>query len=166
MSGKRAQSAWKDQQFAVAVLEPDGPRALAHTGSDTLAWAGARSAGGVSVQGNILRGAEVVDVAFSAFHASDGSPDLAERIMRALEAGNEAGGDNRCPFESPALAAFIAVAGPDETPGTDPSLYLAAPRFFGIPGILKHIATGYRPDPDEPTPVVALRAKLDAARSC
>jgi uncharacterized Ntn-hydrolase superfamily protein len=163
-SGRLGQSAWKDQQFGVAVLEADGPRALAHTGDETLAWAGSRSAGGVSVQGNILRGKEVVDVAFQAFHSGEGAPDLAERIMRALEAGNAAGGDNRCPFDCPALAAFIAVAGPDERAGADPSLYLAAPRFFGLPAILKHMALGYRRDPADPPPVAALRAKLDAAR--
>jgi uncharacterized Ntn-hydrolase superfamily protein len=163
-SGRLGQSAWKDQQFAVALLDASGPRALAHTGRETLAWAGSRNAGGVSVQGNILRGPEVVDVAFQAFHAEEGAPDLAERIMRALEAGNAAGGDNRCPFDCPALAAFIAVAGPDERPGADPSLYLAAPRFFGLPSILKHMALGYRRNPDDPPPVPALRAKLDAAR--
>jgi uncharacterized Ntn-hydrolase superfamily protein len=163
-SGKLGQSAWKDQQFGVAVLEPE-PRALAHTGDATLAWAGSRAAGAVSVQGNILRGPEVVDVALAAFLSQDGSPDLAERIMRALEAGNEAGGDHRCPFECPALAAFIAVAGPDENPGDDPSLYLAAPKFFGIKGILKHAAMGYERDPEDPSPVPALREKFDAARA-
>lgn len=162
-SGKFGQPAWKDQQFGVAVLEPE-PRALAHTGDANLAWAGSKAAGAVSVQGNILRGPEVVDVALAAFLSEEGSPDLAERILRALEAGNEAGGDNRCPFECPALAAFIAVAGPDEDPADDPSLYLAAPRFFGLKGILKHAAVGYERDPAEPSPVIGLREKFDAAR--
>ena len=161
-SGKLGQSAWKDQQFGVAVLEEPSPRALAHTGNETLVWAGSKSAGGVSVQGNILRGAEVVDVAFAAFHSDEGSPDLAERIMRALEAGGEAGGDNRCPFDCPALAAFIAVAGPDEPTSGEPSLYLVAPRSFGIKGVLEHSVVPYVPDPDAPSPVVALREKFDA----
>ena len=162
-SGKFGQSAWKDQQFGVAVLEPE-PRALAHTGDATLAWAGSRAAGAVSVQGNILRGPEVVDVALAAFLSEEGRPDLAERIMRALEAGNEAGGDRRCPFECPALAAFIAVAGPDENPRDAPSLYLAAPKFFGIKGVLKHTALGYTRDPADPTPVAALREKFNNIR--
>lgn len=163
-SGKYAQSAWKHQQFGVAVLEPE-PRALAHTGDANLAWAGSRAAGAVSVQGNILRGPEVVDVALAAFLSEEGSPDLAERIMRALEAGNEAGGDSRCPFECPCLAAFIAVTGPDENPKDDPSLYLAAPKLFGIQGIVKHMALGYERDPAMPPPVAHLREKLDAARA-
>lgn len=163
-SGKLGQSAWKVQQFAVAMLEP-GPRAIAHTGDATVAWAGSRAASTVSVQGNILRGREVVDGALDAFLSDEGTPDLAERIMRALEAGNEAGGDHRCPVACPALAAFIAVAGPDENPRDDPSLYLAAPRFFGIKQILRHTALGYERDPADPPPVVALRGKLDAARA-
>ena len=162
-SGRYGQSAWKDQQFGVAVLEPE-PRALAHTGDATLAWAGSRATSTVSVQGNILRGREVVDVALADFQSNEGTPDLAERIMRALEAGNEAGGDHRCPFECPALAAFIAVAGPDENLRDDPSLYLAAPRFFGIRGILRHTAIGYTRDPADPSPVTALRQKFEAAR--
>ncbi|MEE2674091.1 MAG: DUF1028 domain-containing protein [Myxococcota bacterium] len=163
-SGRNGQSAWKDQQFGVAVLEPE-PRAIAHTGDATLAWAGSRATSAVSVQGNILRGREVVDVAMAAFQSDEGTPDLAERIMRALEAGNEAGGDNRCPFECPALAAFIAVAGPDESPHDDPSLYLAAPKFFGIEGVVRHATQGYARDPADPPPVAALRAQFDVVRS-
>jgi uncharacterized Ntn-hydrolase superfamily protein len=166
-SGRFGLSAWKDQQFAVAVLDPE-PRARAHTGSDTVAWAGSRGAQAVSVQGNMLRGAEVVDVTLAAFASEDLAdgrpPDLAERIVRGLEAGASVGGDNRCPFDCPALTAFVAVARPDEDPDEDPDLYLVAPRAFGLKGALRHSMIPYQPGPDDPSPITALRAMLDAKR--
>jgi len=165
-SGRFGMSAFEDQQFAVAVLDPE-PRVLAHTGTRTVAWSGSRGAPAVSVQGNMLRGPEVVDVALAAF-ASEGptetghAPDLAERILRGLEAGAAVGGDNRCPFECPALTAFLAVAKPDETEGEDPALYLVAPRAFGLKGALRHSLAPYRPEPNGPSPLQTLRARLDA----
>ncbi len=168
-SGRFGLSEWKDQQFAVAVLDPE-PCALAHTGDDTVAWSGSRGAQAVSVQGNMLRGAEVVEVALAAFASEDpmaGSrpPDLAERIVRGLEAGAGAGGDNRCPFDCPCLTAFVAVARPDEEDADDPALYCVAPKVFGLKGALKHSLVPYRPDPNDPTPTAALRAMLEATRA-
>ncbi len=47
----------------------------------------------VSVAGNMLAGAAVLDQTLSAFEAAAGS--LAERLLTALEAGEAAGGDKR-----------------------------------------------------------------------
>jgi hypothetical protein len=71
-----------------------------------------------SVQGNILTGAAVLDQAASAFEAD--ACDLAERLMRALEAGAEHGqGDSRCTGAGiPSDSAFIEVDRPDETAGS------------------------------------------------
>ena len=88
-AGQHGLSEWSTQQFAVAALAP-APRALVHTGSDTDAWAGSRQARAVSVQGNLIRGPEVLDLCLAAFLSDDGQPDLAERMMRGLEAGGEA----------------------------------------------------------------------------
>ncbi len=166
-SGRFGLSAWEQQQIGVATLDPE-PRSRAHTGADTDAWAGARGAPAVSVQGNMLRGGEVVDCALAAFASEDPAhgrpPDLAERILRGLEAGAEAGGDNRCPFECPALTAFLCVARPDEDPEADPVLYHVAPRAFGLKGALRHSLHPYRPAADAPSPIALLRSWLDATR--
>ena len=76
----------------VGMVDRNG-QAAAHTGSGTQAWAGHRTGDGVSVQGNILVGPEVVDHMLRAFQAASGP--LAERLLVALEAGEQAGGDRR-----------------------------------------------------------------------
>lgn len=63
------------------------------TGSACLAWAGARSGPNYTVQGNILAGPEVVDAMATAFESTGG--ELATRMVAALAAGQEAGGDVR-----------------------------------------------------------------------
>jgi uncharacterized Ntn-hydrolase superfamily protein len=76
----------------VGVVDKDG-NAAAYTGNATSAWAGHKTAPYVSVQGNILTGAEVVDSMFSVFQRTEGP--LGERLLMALEAGEAAGGDKR-----------------------------------------------------------------------
>jgi len=76
----------------VGIVDNDG-KSAAHTGENTLAWAGHKTAPFVSVQGNILTGPEVVDSMFTVFQRTEGP--LAERLLRALEAGENAGGDKR-----------------------------------------------------------------------
>jgi uncharacterized Ntn-hydrolase superfamily protein len=164
VSGRNGLSAWRDQQMAVALLTPK-PMALAHTGADAMPWAGAHTQGPVSVQGNILRGPEVVDAAFEAFHDDTDAPDLALRILRALEAGGAAGGDSRCPRDCPATTAFLAVAGPAEINAEEPALFLVAPRAFGIEGAIEHAQNPRQPDPGDPSPTVALRRMLEEARA-
>ena len=56
-------------------------------------WAGHKKGKNYSAQGNILTGPEVVDGMAAAFEKTEGS--LAERLVAALEAGQEAGGDSR-----------------------------------------------------------------------
>lgn len=103
------------RQYGVVVLDTTP---AAFTGSDTHDWAGHRQGRGVSVQGNILRGPEVVEHALAAFEAAPpGCPwTLADRLMLALEAGAARGGDGRCSAEQAALAAALRVA----LPGDDP----------------------------------------------
>jgi len=163
-AGQHGLSEWSLQQFAVAVLDPE-PRVWAHTGSETTAWAGSREAGHVSVQGNMIRGPEVLDVSLAAFLSNDGSPDLSERIMRGLEAGGQVGGDNRCPFECPAMTAFLEVAGPEEQSPEEPALFLVAPRRYSLEDVVELSARTPMPDPGDTSPVSVLRNLLDAARS-
>jgi len=78
----------------VGIVDVDGGAAT-HTGSECLDWAGGVTGDGVAIQGNILTGPEVVEAMRSAWEASADEPDLARRLMAALRAGDEAGGDRR-----------------------------------------------------------------------
>lgn len=68
--------------------------AATYTGSACLPWAGGRTGPGYAVQGNLLVSAETVLALARAFERSAGRP-VAERLLEALHAGQEAGGDRR-----------------------------------------------------------------------
>ena len=79
-----------------------------------------------SVQGNILASDDVVHLAVAAFKATDGT--IEDRVMAAMEAADEAGGDRRCTCESePVLdvqcdgktshVAYLLAADPDDPEG-------------------------------------------------
>jgi uncharacterized Ntn-hydrolase superfamily protein len=74
------------------MLDANG-RIFQHTGKDCVTWCGAVRGADVSVAGNMLAGAAVLDRTLEAFNAAGGS--LAERLLTALEAGEAAGGDKR-----------------------------------------------------------------------
>lgn len=77
----------------LGIVDANGV-AAAHTGADCTEWAGHRTGAGFSVQGNMLVGEATLDAMAEVFgDAAD--LDLAERLMRALEAGQAAGGDRR-----------------------------------------------------------------------
>ncbi len=81
------------RQIGVAAV--DGGVAQ-HTGTETNAWAGHRAGAHYVVQGNLLRGPEVVDAVAAAFEASAASGrHLSDRLVAALEAGQAFGGDAR-----------------------------------------------------------------------
>ena len=88
----------------LGVLDMEG-RSAAHTGAENGDWAGSRQGPGYTVQGNILVGPEVVDAVAEHFEASAGTGmPLAERMILALAAGQELGGDKRWGyFQSAAL---------------------------------------------------------------
>jgi len=69
-------------------------RAHAWTGPESVSWAGHRVGSAVSVAGNMLAGPEVVDATLAAWEEHAGVP-FAERLLRALTAGELAGGDKR-----------------------------------------------------------------------
>ncbi|OGD73841.1 MAG: hypothetical protein A2Y64_09255 [Candidatus Coatesbacteria bacterium RBG_13_66_14] len=80
------------QQRQVAIVDSAG-RVAAFTGAETMAWAGDRQGEHYSVQGNILVGERVL-VAMERAYLETGGP-LARRLLAAVEAGDEAGGDSR-----------------------------------------------------------------------
>lgn len=98
----------------------------AYTGADNETWAGTMGDQTWSVQGNTLRGENVVADAADALLQTEGT--LADRLLAALEAGGAAGGDKRCDADNPARSAFLIVAQPGDE---EPSLNLHADPFIG-----------------------------------
>jgi uncharacterized Ntn-hydrolase superfamily protein len=83
----------KDRELRqVGIVDAKG-RAAAFTGKRCLPWAGHIVGKRFAVQGNILAGEQVVKAMAKAFQETQG--ELAERLMAALEAGEQAGGDAR-----------------------------------------------------------------------
>ncbi|TDK48695.1 DUF1028 domain-containing protein [Antarcticimicrobium luteum] len=66
----------------------------AHTGADCVDWAGHCGAPGVSVAGNMLAGPRVIADTLSCYLDNPGLP-FAERLLLAMAAGEDAGGDKR-----------------------------------------------------------------------
>lgn len=65
-----------------------------HTGSEAQPWCGHRPGDSWSVAGNLLAGPDVLAAMAEAFVAAEAFA-LPERLVRALEAGQAAGGDKR-----------------------------------------------------------------------
>jgi uncharacterized Ntn-hydrolase superfamily protein len=100
------------RQFGVVVFDRG---ADAWTGADTLDVAADRHSadGTASVQGNILVSDGVLDAAIEAFELSSG--DLPDRLLAALVAGADEGGDSRCSEQTATSAALIVARPGDET---------------------------------------------------
>jgi len=76
----------------VGIVDAQG-RAAAWTGRECFAWAGHRTGDGFTCQGNILSGPGVVEAMAGTFSRTAGA--LPERLLAALSAGQDAGGDSR-----------------------------------------------------------------------
>ena len=94
------------------VMAADG-RSARHTGDDCIGWCGHLAGPDVSVAGNMLAGPAVLEATRDAFLGAAGLP-MAERLLRAMEAGEAAGGDKRG-----RQSAAIQVAGGDALPDLD-----------------------------------------------
>lgn len=78
----------------VHMVDRDG-RTAAYTGGECVDWAGHRSGeSGVSVAGNMLAGAQVIEATHEAYRAHADLP-FVERLLAAMDAGEAAGGDKR-----------------------------------------------------------------------
>ena len=80
------------EQRQLHGVDADG--AFAHTGTECVPWCGDLALDDASVAGNMLAGPEVLDAMAAAFAASS-ALELPERLVRAMEAGQAAGGDKR-----------------------------------------------------------------------
>ncbi len=147
-----------DMQYGVATLAGDGQAGFV-AGERLIPWSGGAAGEHYAVQGNTLRSASVVVNSATAFEQnSEGSCRLAlgERLLRALEAGRDAGGDNRCPAEWPAYSAILVVAGSGE------SIRLVTPREIGLAEGLYRSVISYAPDKDDVEPILQLRQQYEA----
>lgn len=78
----------------VGIVDLDG-NAASHTGRACITWAGGLTGDGYAIQGNCLTGEEVITAIQAAWNAADPTQPLAHRLLDALRAGDEAGGDAR-----------------------------------------------------------------------
>lgn len=99
------------QQYGLVLLN-SGNKPLVYSGSEIKNWNGEKIGNDFAVLGNILTGESVILKAYEAFDKNRDKP-LAERLMMALKAGEEAGGDKRCGAQH-ARSAFISVYNPVE----------------------------------------------------
>jgi uncharacterized Ntn-hydrolase superfamily protein len=86
-----AEDAGRDHR-QLHMIDAQG-RIAQHTGKDCVSWCGMVRGADVSVAGNMLARAAVVERTLNAFQGAGGT--LAERLLTALEAGEAAGGDKR-----------------------------------------------------------------------
>jgi uncharacterized Ntn-hydrolase superfamily protein len=155
-----ADDAPEDRQFGVVVLDNGG---AGWTGSSTFDVAVDRQSieGAVSAQGNILVSDVVIDAAIMAFNDSAG--ELPDRLLAALVAGADEGGDARCGDQTATSAALIVARPGDETYAfTDAGLLGVDPTETAVPSVFLSVlvAEGGDRAPDR-----LLEAWADADRS-
>lgn len=90
----------------------DADNQFAFTGEDAGSWAGHRTGENFTVAGNLLVGEEVVEEVARAYEAGDPDEPLSKRLIEAIEAGHEVGGDKRT--ELPVHSAAIRIKTTEE----------------------------------------------------
>ncbi|WP_224447865.1 DUF1028 domain-containing protein [Haloprofundus salilacus] len=94
----------------------DADGTFAFSGEECNDWYGHIEGENYTVAGNLLVGEEVVEATAEAYESNaDGDAPLAERLIDALEAGHEVGGDKR--EELPVQSAALLVRRTEEDPG-------------------------------------------------
>lgn len=103
------------RQYGLALLTDQGaPQTAAFTGSGTDSFKDHYTGSTYAIQGNILKGPEVLDSMRSAFLRTGGS--LATRLMAALQGANMPGADRRCLAEGvSSQSAFLRIGKPGDT---------------------------------------------------
>jgi uncharacterized Ntn-hydrolase superfamily protein len=99
------------QQYGLILLDSN-TKPLVYSGSEIHQWNGEKLGDDFSVMGNTLPGEQVILNAYKAFDENR-DKTLAERLMLALKAGEQAGGDKRCGTQY-ARSAFIMVYKPED----------------------------------------------------
>ena len=101
----------------IAIVDRWGAVAC-HTGAKTRPWTGHCIGDGFVALGNVLKGEGVIAAMAQAFAVSEGG-DLAERILRAIESGRNAGGQHGLEGPLPERSASLLVHDVDEHPLLD-----------------------------------------------
>ena len=157
MSGGRAETAgFTGKPMLDGAAVPDPKR-----------WAGVRGDArhGVSVQGNTLASAAVVENALAAFVWEDptGFNWLSDRLMRAIEAGSVAGGDVRCNNDSTrqtAATSMIVVARGGDAPYATEKIGMSDQGTPKAPWLAISVTVGRGED----NPLLELRRRYDLWR--
>ena len=104
------------RQYGIADFGPDGqPRTASHTGINADDWKGHITGPNYAIQGNILKGPEVLDSMEARFLATEGS--LAFKLMAAMQGANMVGADSRCTAAgTSSTSAFLRVFRPEDEP--------------------------------------------------
>jgi uncharacterized Ntn-hydrolase superfamily protein len=154
-----AEDAGRDHR-QLHMIDAQG-RIAQYTGRDCVSWCGSVRGTDVSVAGNMLAGAAVVERTLEAYQRASGT--LAERLLSALEAGEAAGGDKRGK-QSAALKICTRDPYPDIDIRTDdhPDPLLELRRLYAVSqerfAVFRHFLAGT----DSPCGVFD-RAVIDAA---
>ncbi|MET0907503.1 MAG: DUF1028 domain-containing protein, partial [Tardiphaga sp.] len=101
----------------IAVIDRYGETA-AFSGEKCRPWQGHRMSPGAISFGNGLVGAHVVDAMHAAYLHSHGD-DLEWRLIKALEAGRDAGGQGSAARHAPERSAALVVFGQHDYPDVD-----------------------------------------------
>ncbi|MEM7122191.1 MAG: DUF1028 domain-containing protein [Pseudomonadota bacterium] len=96
----------------LAIVSKAG-EAAAHTGEDCSDWKGHQIGDGYVAMGNVLAGPEVVGAMATAFEGSADQP-LQKRLMTAIEAGRDAGGQAKDGRHITERSAGLVVYGWDD----------------------------------------------------
>jgi len=96
-----------------------GDGAFAFSGADCRDWFGHAVGGNYTVAGNLLTGEAVIEATADAYEAADDDRPLAGRLIDALAAGHEAGGDRR--EDLPVQSAAVLVRSTADPPMGDPA---------------------------------------------
>ena len=124
----------------VIIIDKVGRKA-AFTGKETVNWKGHLAGKDYVVAGNLLVGGRVLEAMAQAFERSEDL--LADRLMRALEAGQEAGGDRRG-----RVSAALLVAS-KKNKGTPPILALRVDKHKDPVTELRRILESYKKEKAE-----------------
>lgn len=133
----------------LGVLAKDGG-SFVYTGDKASNWKGHQAGDGFLVFGNMLAGPDVVGAMAEGFAGAPDAP-LAERLMRSLEGGRDAGGQvDRDGHHAPELSAFIRVFQADADPfvyggGRSPLLDLRVDYDASAVGKLRQLLDDCRP---------------------
>ena len=99
--------------FRQVVIATAAGRVAAHTGPRTRPWSGHVTGDGFAAFGNVLAGEHTVDAIADAWRER-ADDDLPERLLAALEAGRDAGGQASADgTRLPERSAALIVRGPD-----------------------------------------------------